>query len=182
MRKAEIGRRTKETDIQVRLEIDGNGRSEIDCQDQFLSHMLDTLARYASFDLAVRARGDNEHHLVEDVAIVLGKALREAMAGTPVSRMGWAVVPMDDALVTVSLDMIERPYADIECPLPIYQHFLRSFCMSSGITLHTAVMRGFDEHHIVEATFKALGLSLKMALMPREDILSTKEEEIVERR
>jgi len=182
MRKAEIRRRTKETDVQIKLEIDGTGRVEIDCQDQFLAHMLDTLARYASFDLTVRAQGDSEHHLIEDVAIVLGKALREAIAGAAVARMGWAVVPMDDALVTVSLDVIERPYPEIECPLPMFQHFLRSFCMSSGITLHTVVLRGFDEHHIVEATFKALGLSLKMALIPRTDILSTKEEEIMERR
>ena len=181
MRIAELKRKTRETDIQIKLEIDGSGDTRLDCQDRFLEHMLDTLARYGSFDLTARAEGDNDHHLIEDTAIVLGSALRQAMGETPVNRMGWAVVPMDDALVTVSLDLIDRPYAEVECPLPMYHHFLRSFCMSCGITLHTRVDRGFDDHHIVEALFKALGLSLRMALVPRGELLSTKAEAKMER-
>jgi len=176
MRTAEIRRKTRETDIRVKIEIDGEGRTELDCQDQFLEHMLNTLAKYGSFDLTAWARGDDDHHLIEDTAIVLGSALRQAMGETPVNRMGWAMVPMDDTLVVVSLDLIDRPYSEVECPHPLYHHFLRSFCMSGGFTLHTLVERGFDDHHIVEAMFKALGLSLRSALAPRKELLSTKEE------
>lgn len=175
MRKSEMSRRTKETDVEISLVLEGTGKAEIECGDQFLRHMLETLAKYASWDLSVSAEGDNEHHLVEDVAIVLGMALRDAMGDAPVKRIAYAMAPMDDALVTVVVDLIDRAYVDLECPDILYMHFLRSFAMSAGITLHTIHQRGFDDHHVVEATFKALGMALEEALTLRENLLSTKD-------
>jgi imidazoleglycerol-phosphate dehydratase len=174
MRTAEVNRKTRETDIKAKIELDGKGTARVDVDDQFLTHMLESLTKYASFDVVLQAKGDNEHHLIEDVAIVLGTAMREAIGKRPIERISSATVPMDDALVTVALDLIDRPYVDIDCPDPLYQHFLRSFAMSSGMTLHVLVVRGFDEHHIVEATVKALGLALRQAVVPRADLLSTK--------
>ncbi|MCU0860739.1 MAG: imidazoleglycerol-phosphate dehydratase [Methanomassiliicoccales archaeon] len=173
-RESTIERKTKETDILVRLVIDGQGKAEVQLDDQFLRHMLESLAKYASFDLRVEGKGDNGHHLLEDVAIVMGMAMREAIGETPIERIASATVPMDDALVTVALDLIDRPYVDIDCPDPLYHHFLRSLAMSSGMTLHVVKVRGFDDHHMVEASVKALGLALRRALAPREELLSTK--------
>ncbi len=174
-RSAVISRETKETRIRIALDIDGRGESDIDCQEFFLQHMLNTLGRYAGFNLSVQATGDDIHHLVEDVGIVLGEVLNEAKGEVPVERTSSCTLPMDDALVTVSLDLIDRPYADIDCPDPLYLHFLRSFAMSAGMTLHVVLLRGFDEHHIIEATFKALGKCLQAALLPRDTELSTKD-------
>jgi imidazoleglycerol-phosphate dehydratase len=173
-RVAIIERETKETKIELRLDLDGSGDADINCADQFLTHMLESLAKYSDFDLTLRAEGDNEHHLLEDVAIVLGMALREAIGDQPIQRIASSMVPMDDALVVVAMDLIDRPYVDIECPDPLYHHFLRSVAMSSGMTLHVKVVRGFDEHHIVEATVKALGRALNKAVAQRERMLSTK--------
>jgi len=173
-RKALLERKTRETDVKVRLELEGSGQAKILMDDPFLTHMLNSLAKYASFDMEIRAKGDNEHHLIEDVAIVLGMALREAIGERPIERMASATVPMDDALVTVAIDLIDRPYVDIECPDPNYHHFLRSFAMSSGMTLHVVAVKGFDEHHLVEATIKALGKALMIAVQRRDAPLSTK--------
>lgn len=175
MREAKLSRKTKETNISINLVLDGNGRATINVEEQFLKHMLDTLARYSHFDLTIDADGDNLHHLVEDVAIALGAAFRQALGEKPVERIASAMVPMDDALVTVALDIIDRPYIDADCPNPLYSHFFRSFAMSSGITLHIVVERGLDEHHVVEASFKALGMALKRAVVVRENVLSTKD-------
>lgn len=175
MREAKLTRKTKETDISLSLDLDGTGRSKVTVDDQFLRHMLETFARYASVDMTVEASGDNPHHLIEDVAIVLGAAFRQALGDVPVDRIASAMVPMDDALVTVAVDIVDRPYCEADCPDPLYTHFLRSFAMSSGITLHAIINRGFDDHHIVEATFKALGSALRKAVVPRENVLSTKD-------
>jgi len=175
MRESKISRKTRETDISLRLSIDGSGKAEIKADEQFLRHMLETLTKYGSFDLAMDATGDNQHHLVEDVAIALGTAFRQALGDRPVERIATVTVPMDDALVTVSLDVIDRPFADVDCPDPLYTHFFRSFAMSSGITLHGMVHRGMDDHHIIEATFKALGTALRKAAVPRAEVLSTKD-------
>ncbi len=174
-REARISRKTKETSVSVDLRLDGSGKGTVSAEDQFLRHMLETLARYSSFDLTVDGQGDNEHHLVEDVAIALGTALRQAMGEVPVERIASAIVPMDDALVTVAVDIIDRPYVDADCPDPLWLHFFRSLAMSSGITLHIVVQRGMDEHHIIEASFKALGIALRRATAPRGDVLSTKD-------
>jgi imidazoleglycerol-phosphate dehydratase len=181
-RSATIDRETKETKIEIELNLDGSGTADISCDDQFLTHMLESLAKYADFDITLKAVGDNEHHLLEDVAIVLGMALREAIGDQPIQRIASSMVPMDDALVVVALDLIDRPYVDIECPDPLYHHFLRSVAMSSGMTLHVMVERGFDEHHIVEATVKALGRALNKAVAQRERMLSTKSKPKVRKR
>jgi imidazoleglycerol-phosphate dehydratase len=181
-RVAIIERETKETKIEVRVDLDGSGEADISCEDQFLRHMLESLAKYSSFDLSVKASGDNDHHILEDVSIVLGMAVREAMGDQPVERIASSLVPMDDALVLVALDLIDRPYVDVECPDPMYHHFLRSLAMSSGMTLHVKVLRGFDEHHVVEATVKALGRALMKGMARRERMLSTKSKPKVRRR
>ena len=175
MRESEVTRGTRETDVRVALNIDGSGEAAVVTEDYFLTHMLETLARYSSMDIEVVATGEDRHHLVEDCAIVLGMALRRAMGDVVVMRTATRTLPMDDAHVTVSIDLIDRPYADIDCPDVLWAHFLRSLAMSSGMTLHTMVLRGFDEHHVIEATFKALGLALDEALRPRPMLLSTKD-------
>lgn len=174
-RKAKLERETRETRISVCLNIDGSGGFETDGPDRFLRHMCETLARYSGFDLALKFEGDDEHHVVEDVAIALGETLRRALGENPaVRRASSCVIPMDDALVLVSVDLVGRPYCDADCPDPLYRHFLRSFAMSAGMNLHAVVMRGFDEHHIIESTFKALGRCLGQATRPADGVLSTK--------
>ncbi len=174
-RTAKMERDTRETNISLSLNIDGTGKYNVECDIQFLKHMVETLARYASFDVELKASGDNDHHLIEDVAITLGKAFTKAMDDRSIERMGTATVPMDDAVVTTTLDIVDRPYADIDCPDTLYLHFLRSFAMAAGITLHIIVIRGFDDHHIVEASFKSLGAALKIAVKERSSELSTKD-------
>lgn len=178
-RSSSIERSTRETKVSVDLDIDGSGKFDVTCDIQFLKHMTETLARYAGFDLRMDASGDNDHHIIEDAAITLGKALRQAMGDAPIQRMGTAIVPMDDALVMSSLDLVDRPYADVDLPDPIYTHYMRSLAMSAGMTIHIVVIRGFDEHHIVEAAFKATGKALATALSPRGTELSTKDREVI---
>jgi imidazoleglycerol-phosphate dehydratase len=173
-RKATVSRVTKETDVQVRLNLDGSGKAECKVDDQFLRHMVETLARYSGVDLEVSGSGDIDHHLVEDVAIALGRAYRDAIGEMPVRRIASATVPMDEALVQVPVDLIDRPYVHLELPDMMYEHFVRSFVMELRATVHTMVLRGKDTHHIVEATFKALGLALKDATTPASKSLSTK--------
>lgn len=175
MREAKLTRKTRETNISLSLYLDGGGKASVTVDDQFLRHMLETLTKYAAFDLTLDAEGDNQHHLVEDVAIALGTSFRQALGDRPVERIASSLVPMDDALVTVAVDIIDRPYCDADCPDPLYSHFFRSFAMSSGITLHIIIERGLDDHHVVEASFKALGLALRRAVVPRENVLSTKD-------
>jgi imidazoleglycerol-phosphate dehydratase len=175
MREAKLTRKTRETNISLNLYLDGGGKAAVAVEDQFLRHMLETLTKYASFDLTLEAEGDNLHHLVEDVAIALGTSFRQALGDRPVERIASALVPMDDALVNVVVDIIDRPYCEADCPDPLYAHFFRSFAMSSGITLHIIIERGLDDHHMVEASFKALGMALRRAAIPRENVLSTKD-------
>jgi imidazoleglycerol-phosphate dehydratase len=181
-RKAEVVRKTRETEVRLKLDLDGAGETKVECEEQFLRHMVETLGRYADFDLTLEATGDDVHHLVEDVAIVLGKTLKQCLGETPIERTAFSTIPMDDALVQVAVDIIERPYADVDCPDALYTHFFRSFAMSSGITMHIMVIRGYDEHHIVEASFKALGRALRSAVRPRQSELSTKDRPRVSRK
>ncbi len=180
MRSTHLKRKTKETDISVTLNLDGTGLSTVCIEDQFLKHMLETFSKYSSFDLNITATGDNMHHLIEDVAITLGDAFKSALGETPVERVSFFILPMDDALVMASVDLVDRPWCDVDCPDDLYLHFFRSFAMSSGMTLHIMVYRGFDDHHIIEASFKALGKALKSAVVVRKDILSTKNKVIME--
>jgi imidazoleglycerol-phosphate dehydratase len=173
-RTASISRETKETTISARLSLDGSGCSKCGIPDEFLRHMVETLAKYSGADLEISARGDIEHHLVEDVAITLGRAYREAIGDTPVKRISSQTVPMDEALVQVTVDLIDRPYVHLELPDQMYEHFMRSFAMELRATVHTVVVRGKDEHHIIEATFKALGLCLRDATTVSSTTMSTK--------
>ncbi|MFA5487253.1 MAG: imidazoleglycerol-phosphate dehydratase [Candidatus Methanomethylophilaceae archaeon] len=174
-RKGKTERRTRETSVEILLNIDGTGKFDVECGIPFLKHMLETLSRYSEIDITLRAEGDNDHHIIEDVAITLGKALNSARGSAPIERMSTRTVAMDDAVVMTSIDIIDRPYAEIDCPDPQYAHFLRSLAMSFGMTLHVMVIRGFDDHHIVEAMFKSLGLCFRDSLRIREAELSTKD-------
>jgi len=171
---SKLSRETKETDVAIALNLDGTGKSSIKVPDEFLRHMLETVAKYAAFDLTMEAEGDINHHLVEDVAITLGKALREAIGEAPICRVAHSIVPMDEALVSVAIDLIDRPYVKVEVPDMMYEHFLRSFAMEARATLHSQIVRGQDQHHVIEATFKALGLSLKEATRRAGSVMSTK--------
>ena len=173
-RRSVISRQTKETSIKLELDIDGEGKSKCVVTDEFLRHMVETLAKYSGTDIMMTARGDIEHHLIEDAAITLGRGYREAIGSKPIKRIASATVPMDEALVKVAIDLIDRPYVHLEMPNPMYEHFLRSFAMELRATVHTIVIRGKDEHHIIEATFKALGLALKEAMVETKTTVSTK--------
>jgi imidazoleglycerol-phosphate dehydratase len=135
--------------------------------------MLVTLARYAGLDLDVTARGDLRHHLIEDVGIVLGAAVA-ALAPATAARYGDRTIPMDDALVHVSVDIGGRPYYEGPLPVGLYDHWMRSFADHARATLHVRVIRGRDRHHVVEAAFKALGLALRDALVESGAVFSTK--------
>lgn len=174
MRSKKVQRKTKETDVSVRIDLDGAGRYSIDIPDKWLRHMMESVARFGKFDLQIKANGDFNHHVIEDVAITLGKTFKEALRGRPVQRIGTATVPMDDALVTVSVDLVDRPYCQVDLPDEMLEHFLRSFAMEARITLHNVVVRGKNFHHVNEATFKALGMALHQATRPAESLASTK--------
>jgi imidazoleglycerol-phosphate dehydratase len=174
-RVSDIERGTKETNVKININIDGSGVYNISCSDAFLRHMIETLSRYSSVEIKMKAEGDDVHHLIEDVGITLGLAFKDALKNGPIERMATKTVVMDDAMVTVSLDIVDRPYAEIDCPDTLYHHFFRSFAMSMGMTLHILVIRGFDDHHIVEASFKALGKALKEAMKVKEKDISTKD-------
>jgi len=169
-----IVRNTRETQITVELAA-GSGASVIDTTIPFLDHMMVTLARYASLDLTLTARGDLRHHLIEDVAIALGSAVA-AIVPARAARYGDRVIPMDDALVHVSLDLGGRPYYCGPLPSDLYDHWFRSFSDNARATVHVRVLRGRDRHHVVEAAFKALGAALREALVANEStgVFSTK--------
>lgn len=167
-----IVRESRETNIRITLTA-GTGAAEVNTTEPFLDHMLVALARYSGIDMTVTATGDLRHHLIEDVAIALGKGLA-AFAPATCARYGDRTVPMDDALVHVSLDLGGRPYYEGPLPSRMYDHFLRSLADNAGATLHVRVLRGADRHHVVEAAFKALGLALREALVESGAVFSTK--------
>ena len=189
MRTAEVIRRTRETDVQVRLNLDGTGRTEISTGIGFFDHMLTALGVHAGFDLMVKVKGDLEvdcHHTIEDSGIVLGQALLKALGEMPVTRYGSAFIPMDEALGFVALDISKRPFLVFQCEFSsdriggmdtqMVEEFFRSFAFQAGITLHAKVEYGKNDHHKAEALFKALAHSLKTAVAPLEGkaVLSTK--------
>lgn len=169
-----LTRETSETRIRVTLGAGTEaGTGRISTTDPFLDHMLVTLGRYSGLYLEVDAAGDLRHHLIEDVAITLGSALRRETPAACV-RYGSAAVPMDDALVDATLDVGGRFYYEGPIPSGLYDHFLRSFAENAGMTLHVRVLRGRDRHHVVEAALKAVGLALRQALTPEGAVFSTK--------
>jgi imidazoleglycerol-phosphate dehydratase len=169
---SKLKRETKETHIVADVRI-GSGTAEVSTGDQFLTHMVETLARYAGLDIQLEATGDLRHHLVEDVAIVLGLALANEVP-EKCARYGWAEVPMDEALAAAAIDVGGRPYYVGRLPSKLYSHFLHSFSTNLGATLHVRVIRGTDRHHRVEAAIKATGLALLQALKEGDQVFSTK--------
>jgi imidazoleglycerol-phosphate dehydratase len=165
-------RETTETSIRVEIS-NGGGASNIETGNQFLDHMLTALGRYSGLTLDIKARGDLKHHLIEDVALTLGHTFRQIIP-TGAARYGNRVVPMDDALVQVSVDIGGRPYYEGPLPSKLYDHWMRSFSNEARATVHIVVLRGTDRHHVVEAAFKALGLALRDALVDTGDAVSTK--------
>ncbi len=176
-RQANLKRQTGETEVEVRLNLDGNGQHEIDTGLPFLDHMLAQVAVHGLFDLEIRARGDlqiDPHHTMEDVALTLGTAFQQALGDKAgIVRMASAECPMDESLAWVALDFSGRPYAVIHAdwhspsvgglPVSLFAHFLESFAFQAHCTLHTAVRYGRDDHHQAEAIFKALGRALSAA-------------------
>lgn len=189
-RRVTVARTTAETDITITLGLDGSGHTSIDTGIGFYDHLLGSFAHHGLFDLAIAADGDlqiDEHHTVEDVALVLGAALAEALGDRAgIARFGGSSVPMDESLATAVLDVGGRPYAVIDLPfradrvgglpLQLVEHALESFARTSGTTLHLTGA-GRNDHHLAEAAFKALGRALRVACEPdprRSGVASTK--------
>ncbi len=190
-RHADVHRVTKETDIAVRLTVDGHGRYAIETGVPFLNHMLELLARHSFFDLEVKGKGDlhvDAHHTVEDVGLTLGEALKQALGEKKgIRRFGEATVPLDEALVSVVVDLSGRPFFVYKVKLKqervgsfdveLIHDFLLALSNQVGMNLHVNMISGRNPHHIIEATFKGLAraLSLAASLDPRvEGVLSTK--------
>ncbi len=185
MRNADIQRKTAETAITASLAIDGTGKSEIATGIGFFDHMLILFTKHGFFDLKLAADGDLEvdgHHTVEDAGIVLGQAFTKALGDkSGIKRYGTVFVPMDEALVMVSLDISGRPYLvfDVEIPTErigtfdseLTEEFLRAFAVHAGLTLHVRLLTGKNAHHIVEGVFKALGRALDEATRKDERIV-----------
>jgi imidazoleglycerol-phosphate dehydratase len=167
-----LTRETKETSIRLSLSLDG-GDIRVDTGDRFLTHMVETLAKYAGLGLELEATGDLRHHLIEDVGICLGAALREEVPARA-ARYGSALVPMDEALAQAAVDVGGRPYYVGPLPSRLYEHFLQSLAVNMGATLHLRILRGKDRHHMVEAAVKAFGLALRQALQEGRSVFSTK--------
>ena len=177
MRKAEITRKTKETDIALTLDLDGSGR-QIDTGIGFFDHMLCSFAVHSGFGLTLRCKGDLEvdgHHTVEDCGIALGQALSKCLGDKAgIARFGQAFVPMDEALGFCALDISGRPYLVFDAPMPqpicgsydtcLTVEFMRALSMNAGLTLHLKAEYGDNAHHITEALFKALARALKQAV------------------
>lgn len=178
MRTGTIERKTAETDIAVCLCLDGTGKGTIDTGVGFLNHMLTLLTAHARFDLTVRCKGDGEvddHHTVEDVGIVLGQAFSTALGDKRgICRYGGMLLPMDEALVQVALDLSGRSYLRNALSLPtekigtfdteLIEEFFMGFCRSAGVTLHITKLAGTNSHHIAEAAFKGVGRALRQAV------------------
>ena len=176
-RRATIRRNTTETEVRLDLSLDGRGQGRIKTTIPFLDHMLALLAKHGFFDLTVQARGDTEiddHHTVEDVGIVLGEALKQALGKKEgVRRFGWASVPLDETLAQVTVDLSGRPYLVYHVDLPqrriktfdlgLFEDFFQAFSTHAALNLHVNVLYGRNPHHIMEAVFKALAKALDQA-------------------
>ena len=183
-RSARVERATKESKVIVELELDGTGRASADTGVAFYDHMLEQLGKHAAFDLVVRASGDldvDAHHTVEDVALGLGQALREALGDKAgITRFGDALVPLDETLVQVAVDLSGRPYCVHDEPdlieligtydTSLTRHIFESFAAAAQICLHVRVLSGRNAHHVVEAQFKAVARALRSAVAPDERV------------
>lgn len=192
MRKAEIARKTNETDIKLTLELDGTGKSEISTGCGFLDHMLTLFARHGRFDMSVSCKGDRYvdfHHTVEDIGIVLGDAFRKALGDMRgIVRYGSMILPMDEALIMTAADISGRPHLSYGLDIPaqkvgefdteLTEEFFLGFVRHAGVTLHIKQLAGTNSHHIIEGAFKSAARSLAAAIKIEEayknEIPSTK--------
>ncbi|MFT0801462.1 imidazoleglycerol-phosphate dehydratase HisB [Bacillus swezeyi] len=191
MRKAERARKTNETDIKLSINIDGEGKADIQTDVPFMTHMLDLFTKHGQFDVSVEAKGDveiDDHHTTEDIGICLGQALLEALGDKKgMKRYGSSLVPMDEALAQVAVDLSNRPHLEFRAELPsrkvgtfdteLVHEFLWKLALEARMNLHVIVHYGTNTHHMIEAIFKALGRALDEATMidPRvKGIPSTK--------
>jgi imidazoleglycerol-phosphate dehydratase len=172
------GRETRETNISVSLNLQGSGESQVKTGVGFLDHLLDQVARHSGVDLSIQAAGDlhvDAHHTVEDVALVLGEALNNALGDrSGIARFGDATVPMDEALAAVAIDLGGRPYASLdlpfsspklgELPTQMVGHFLWSLALEGRFAVHARLLAGVNDHHKAEALFKAFAVALRRAL------------------
>lgn len=190
-RSAEIKRTTKETDISMKIELDGEGKSEVDTSIGFFNHMLEGFAKHGFFDLTVKIQGDLEvdgHHTVEDAGIVLGNAIKDAVGDKKgIKRYGYFILPMDDALALCAVDLCGRPYLQFDCDFPnemvgdfdtaLVKEFFYAVSYSAAMNIHIKMISGENSHHMIEAIFKAFAKALDMATAYDErirDVLSTK--------
>jgi imidazoleglycerol-phosphate dehydratase len=176
-RQARVERKTKETEITVQLALDGTGASKVATPIPFFSHMLEAWSKHGLLDLAVEAQGDievDQHHTVEDVGIVLGQALKQALGDKKgIVRFGTGTIPMDEALISAAVDLSGRPFLVFNVPvsrsrvsnfdLDLLPEFFRAFAFNAEITLHVTMHYGHNLHHITEAVFKAVGRALAQA-------------------
>ena len=190
-RKASITRETKETQIQISINLDGTGKASVDTGIGFFDHMLLSFAKHGLFDLEVKATGDlyvDCHHLIEDTGIVLGEAIKQALGDKrSINRYGHVILPMDEALILCALDLSNRPYyvSDITFnsdsvgyfDTPMFKEFFYAISYSAAMNLHFKMLSGGNDHHVIECAFKAFAKALDMATKkdPRiADVLSTK--------
>ncbi|MGL5478201.1 MAG: imidazoleglycerol-phosphate dehydratase HisB [Clostridium sp.] len=184
-----INRKTNETNIEAYINLDGIGNSEISTGIGFFDHMLELLAFHSSIDIKIKCKGDLnvcDHHSIEDIGIALGKAFKEAISDKKgIERYGSFYVPMDESLAFVSIDISGRPFLVFDCDFKrtsinnfsteMVEEFLRAFAFNAKITLHSKILYGKNDHHKIEAIFKALGRSLKIAKeITSEKLQSTK--------
>ena len=190
-RLAEFNRKTKETDIKIKINLDGSGKSSISTGIPFMDHMLELFSKHGFFDLTIKAKGDIEvdyHHTMEDLGLALGEAIAKALGDKAgIRRYGSCLLPMDEALAQVALDLSGRPYLvyDVIPPAPmikdmdsaLFHEFFQALAVKSGMNLHIQLQKGEEVHHAFEAIFKALAKALDQAVKidPREKgVLSTK--------
>ena len=191
-RQATIDRKTKETDIKIRLEIDGSGQSQVDTGIPFMDHMLTLMAAHGFMDLDITAKGDTEiddHHTVEDLGICLGQVIKKALGKKRgIRRYGKAIIPMDEALARVAMDISNRPHLSYRVSLNrtttgtfdvgLVNEFFRALITHAGITMHVDLLAGDEPHHVAEAVFKAIARALDEACSPEPrlggDVPSTK--------
>jgi len=175
LRVGEVLRKTNETETDVKVNLDGSGVTQVNTGIEFLDHMLTSLATHSLIDMKIYAKGDLTHHIVEDVAICLGEAISKALGSlTGITRFGFAIVPMDCSLAIAAVDLAKRPYvvADLklrgkkveEMPCENILHFIETFAMALKANVHVNIQYGSNDHHKVEASFKALALALKQSV------------------
>jgi len=178
MRNASLSRKTRETDIQVEVTLDGSGKSEISTGVGFFDHMLDQIARHSLIDLKIQAKGDlhiDFHHTVEDVGIALGQAIRQALGDMKgITRYADVHLPMDETLTRVAIDISGRPFLVFrtefhtpkigEFDTQLVREFFQAFAMNAGLTLHVETLYGVNDHHISESCFKGLARALRIAV------------------